>query len=259
MTILCYHGIDPDWHSPLAVPPDRFHRQLSWLARHRTIVDLPVALSGRAGRPVALTFDDGLASSYEHAWPQLRRRGLPATMFVVAGTLADPPTPLDWIEEADLAGRPQRVLSAGQVEEMAAGGVRIGSHSHRHHVLTGLGDDECRRDLRDSRLLLEDLLRRPVTLLAYPRGHHDARVRRLARLAGYTHGFTTDAGGRRGDPYAIGRAGVYGGDSAAVFRAKLSRCYLPARSGQLSPLVTPVLRGMRRAAAAARPRPAAPR
>jgi len=263
MTILCYHGIDPDWRSPLAVRPEVFRRQLSWLALHRTVVDVPAAVARTvrppAGRPVALTFDDGLASCYEHAWPLLRRRRLPATVFVVAGTLVDPPAPVDWIDEADLAGRPQQVLSADRVAEMSEAGVRIGSHTLRHHDLRRLGDKECLRDLRDSRVLLEDLLRRPVTLLAYPRGAHNARVRRAARLAGYTHAFTTDTGGRRGDPYAVARAGIYGGDSVAVFRAKLSRCYLPARSGQLSPLVTPVLRGMRRAAAAARPRPVSPR
>ena len=48
-------------------------------------------LDSVAGRSdVRITFDDGNASDVEHALPALRRRGLTATFFVVAGRLGEP-------------------------------------------------------------------------------------------------------------------------------------------------------------------------
>ncbi len=61
MTILCYHSVEPDWRSPLAVHPADFDRHCSWLVRHRQVVSLGAAVqrldaSGRLPRgTVALT------------------------------------------------------------------------------------------------------------------------------------------------------------------------------------------------------------
>lgn len=61
---------------------------LRYLKRHFDVVPLAqIALDAARGdvrfrRQVALTFDDGLRSNVEVAWPILRRLGLPATFFV---------------------------------------------------------------------------------------------------------------------------------------------------------------------------------
>jgi peptidoglycan/xylan/chitin deacetylase (PgdA/CDA1 family) len=65
-----------------------FERQLRYLARHFDVVPLGWlvgALQSSAGdlrRKVALTFDDGLRSNLQVAYPVLRKLGLPATFFV---------------------------------------------------------------------------------------------------------------------------------------------------------------------------------
>lgn len=95
--ILCYHRVLPalspampalldPWR--LVVPADAFQRQLETLCRRFAIVplqELVRQISDGAVRAnqAALTFDDGYADTYHHAYPTLRRMGLPATVFLV--------------------------------------------------------------------------------------------------------------------------------------------------------------------------------
>lgn len=64
-----------------------FERQLDCLGRHYEFVsldELETCAGRHRGRPVAaVTFDDGYADVYETAWPVLRRKGIPAAVFVV--------------------------------------------------------------------------------------------------------------------------------------------------------------------------------
>lgn len=234
MTILCYHAVDPGWKSPLSMPVDGFRRHCEWLARHRAVVDLEEAagkVDARGRLPsglCAITFDDGLRSVFEHALPALVDFGLPATVFLVAATLSPETQPVDWMDELPRGGL--ATLTLEQIQEMAGHGVRFGSHSYSHRDLTTLGEDECFTDLSDSKQLLEDVLGRPVPLLAYPRGLHDEAVRKAAQRAGFTHAFGTAR--RRPSPtrWGIPRMGVYSGDRELKLRIKSSRPYASTRT-----------------------------
>lgn len=246
MTVLCYHSVDPAWDDPLALDPGDFRRQCEWLAARRRVIDLPEAAAAfdAAGRlprsTTALTFDDGFRALHEHAFPVLRRLGLPATVFLVAKTLPEG-SAVDWVTERDVP-HPVPTLTLDQVLEMQDGGVRFASHSWAHHDLTGLGEAECERDLHDSRERIEDLIGRPVPYLAYPKGRHDERVRRAARRAGYSHAFTLPEAAERRGPFAIPRVGVYPGNGLGAVRLKLSRPYLAARTSRAFPTVRRLLR-----------------
>lgn len=241
MTILCYHSVEPGWDSPLAIDSDAFEEQCSWLARHRTVLDLPdaVAALDRDGalsrNAVALTFDDGLSGVYEHAFPVLRRYGLPATVFLVAQTLAPGGRQVDWVDTPPPF--PLRTLTIDQIREMAACGLRFESHSHSHHDLTRLNEQQCEADLATSRRMLEGVLERPVRYLAYPRGRHNAMVRRAAQQAGYTHGFALPDAREPGGPYAIERVGIYPGNGRLSLRVKTNPRYVSVRSNGTFPLL----------------------
>lgn len=233
MTILCYHNVTPDWDQTLSVPPDEFERHCAWLARHRRVLPLrdTVERLDRRWRPTgpvsAITFDDGWRGVHDHAWPALRRHGLPFTVFVVADTLADPDRVVDWV--IDPPDRPLEILTVDQIRAMHDDGVEMASHSMRHADLTTLGYEECTRDLRESRVMLEDLLEARVRTLAYPSGRHDEVVRRAAEAAGYEAAFTLPE--RREDVgrFAIPRVGVYSGNTTRTLRVKTSARYLDAR------------------------------
>lgn len=232
--------------SPLTVDPREFDRHCTWLRRHRRVLSLDEVIphrvhGGRSMRKaVALTFDDGFATLYEHALPVLQRHRLPATVFVVARTLEDN-RPIDWIDPMPLA--PQHVLSGEQIHSMRELGITFGSHSFDHHDLTSLTEDECLRDLRRSREVLEDLLREPVRLLAYPYGRHSAHVRSAAERAGFD--FALSLPERREEPgrFAVPRAGVYRGNGTAALRVKASPWYVAWRTGRVYPVAARLRRG----------------
>jgi peptidoglycan/xylan/chitin deacetylase (PgdA/CDA1 family) len=195
-----------------------------------------LAISSKLPRGwVALTFDDGFRSVFQHAFPLLTRYRLPATMFLVAQTLTPEGRPVDWVDDVP-AGR-VATLTLDEVREMQHAGIRFGSHSYAHRDLTILSDEECQRDLRGSRELLEDLLETRITLLAYPRGLHSERVRRAAERAGFTHAFTLPERRESIGPHAVPRVGVYPGNGTTALRAKASPWYLPLRMSRVFPLL----------------------
>jgi peptidoglycan/xylan/chitin deacetylase (PgdA/CDA1 family) len=233
VSVLCYHTVDPAWRSGLSMDPRIFRAHGQWLARHRRVVDLDTAISlmdrrGRLPRGVScLTFDDGLAGLYEHALPVLRDLRLPATVFVVAGTLSDQQA-VDWID--DPPDHQLVTLSFEQLQDMAESGIAIASHSQTHHVLTELDRDRCEQDLTDSRQVLEELFARPVRHLAYPRGLHDEGVREAARRAGYRQAFALPVGPEPVGPFSLPRVGVYRHDGLSAVRVKSARGYAGLRN-----------------------------
>lgn len=94
LRVLMYHRVDypaarPDLYPPLlSATPAGFERQMRFLAERCHVVSLDELLQVcRSGgvlpaRSVMITFDDAYRDFSEHAWPVLRRRGLPVTLFV---------------------------------------------------------------------------------------------------------------------------------------------------------------------------------
>ena len=94
LRVLTYHRVDdlrarPDLApSTLSATPAVFERQMAYLAqRYRvvTIAEVQQACFGGRRLPhsaVLITFDDAYQDFEEHAWPILRRYGLPVVLFV---------------------------------------------------------------------------------------------------------------------------------------------------------------------------------
>jgi peptidoglycan/xylan/chitin deacetylase (PgdA/CDA1 family) len=230
------------------VDPETFDRQMAWLASHRRVVSLDAATemmdaNGRLPRQIAaVTFDDGFDSVHEHAMPTLQRWGFDATVFVVAQTLEKAGAGIDWIEDPRA---PRRSLSLSEVLELRDAGFDIGSHSYSHRDLTTLLDEEIVSDLRQSREVLEDLVERPVTVLAYPGGRHDVRVRRAAATAGFEYSYAMADTEPRRLPHAIPRVGVYQGQGTATLFAKTSPWFWRMRASPVQPLMARLARSRR--------------
>jgi peptidoglycan/xylan/chitin deacetylase (PgdA/CDA1 family) len=119
-------------------------------------------------------------------------------------------------------------MSWVQVRQLADAGMSIGSHGHSHAALAGLDEAAQRRELAESRSILEEALGREVAAVAYPfgwPGTFTARTTHLAAEAGYHLGFSSREGvnhpGIPGfEPMALRRLNVGTGDTPALLQAR---------------------------------------
>ncbi len=70
------------------VTPETFDRQMEYVSARYEMVPLSRLADGPpAGRACAVTFDDGWQDNYRHAFPILKRRRIPATIFLATGLI----------------------------------------------------------------------------------------------------------------------------------------------------------------------------
>lgn len=124
--------------------------------------------SREAGDWRVLTFDDGLASDYEIAFPALAARGLRATFFV----------------SAENVGRKDYV-GGRQLQEMAAAGMEIASHGLSHEYLVTMSRQHALRQILDSKSALEHRLGAEVASFAPVGGHFRRWMPAAASDGGY--------------------------------------------------------------------------
>ena len=225
--VLCYHGVGQI--SPEADPSGIFvSREL--FAEHLDVIAgqgyeiVPVGElwermkdGSDAAGVGSITFDDGLVKTVREAVPMVLERGMSCSMFV--------PTGLMGRRHPDLYS--EMIISAEEVKELAAAGVEVGGHSVDHVLLTGLGYREQVEQMRCSRAVLEDLLHRPVTIMAYPYGAFDAQTTSGAEEAGYEVACGCSGPG----PWramCLPREPVFASTTALRLRLKMAGLYGPA-------------------------------
>ena len=118
LAVLTYHRVDEPGRTPHLYPglisatPADFEEQMLFLARNHRLLSLAELLAVRRGeappppRSVMVTFDDAYRDVAEHAWPIMRRHGIPLTLFVPTA-FPDEPRRAFWWDRlyASLAGR----------------------------------------------------------------------------------------------------------------------------------------------------------
>jgi peptidoglycan/xylan/chitin deacetylase (PgdA/CDA1 family) len=168
--VLTYHAIELG-PAPLCIEPALFREHLDVIAEApvRPVGLDRLAAELEAGGPVeasvAITFDDGYASVVRNAAPMLAERGLPATVFCVAGHLGGLN---DWTTEPRSGAR-LRLASAGELGGVAAGGLQLGSHGLSHYPLS-LADEDLEPEIVESRARLQHETGAAVRWFAHPYG-----------------------------------------------------------------------------------------
>jgi peptidoglycan/xylan/chitin deacetylase (PgdA/CDA1 family) len=226
--VLCYHATSAAWEHHISVAPDIVGRQIRFLlARGYRPVRAEDVVAG-ARRVFHVTFDDAFRSVLD-ALPILERHGVRATVFA-STALADggAPFPIDRRPGDDAPAESElRTMTWNELRAVAERGHEVGSHTVSHRRLTRLPDRELAHELGASREQLEAELGRPCHFLAYPYGDEDGRVRRAARLAGYTAAFALPGRARPYDPFAIPRLGIWRKDGLPRFFLKTSGARRP--------------------------------
>lgn len=232
-TVLSYHEIAEAKDALIpeyAVTPTMFVRHIDWLRNNGYhFVSVDDILADREGRKplpenaVLLTFDDGYASVYRHAWPFLKMLKIPSVVAVVGA----------WEEEKGVVnfdGRSiprDKLMTWDQLREMSATGlVEIGSHTFDlHHGILGnpQGNTESAAttrqwfpatksyeteaayrarvsaDLKRSRDLIAQRIGKAPRVIAWPYGRYSYPLRDMAMQLGMPIGLTLDDGGNMED------------------------------------------------------------
>jgi peptidoglycan/xylan/chitin deacetylase (PgdA/CDA1 family) len=217
--ILMYHSVSPYQADPYAVTvrPERFDQEMHWLRRRGlTGVSVRQLLAmrrkGCGAGLVGLTFDDGYADFAMHAVPILQHHKFTATIFPVARRLGQDNA---W----DPHGPRKPLMTAGQLQQVAAVGMEIGSHGLSHVPLPAATDADLASEVGHSRQVLREVSGQAVEGFCYPWGYVDERVLDQVRAAGYSYGCAISRSPLTG-PYALRRNYIGDADSSPRLWAK---------------------------------------
>ncbi len=114
-------------------------------------------------------------------------------------------------EQMDAALPDDLMMTSYMISELRASGMMIGAHTVNHPILASIDDATALREVRDSKVRLEDLAGEPVCAFAYPNGkpgmdYHLGHVR-IVRQAGFRLAVSTSwgAAGPASDVYQLPR------------------------------------------------------
>ncbi|HEX5230432.1 MAG TPA: polysaccharide deacetylase family protein [Bryobacteraceae bacterium] len=225
--ILTYHSLDTT-RSTTSLAPELFRRQMEALSERRTPV-VPLSSVAQTSGSVALTFDDGYLNFFDVALPLLVQHRFPATVFVVTGYCG---LHNGW-ESSQRHPPRHELMGWPQLRELVRLGITLGAHTVNHPHLPRLSPEEIARELRDSRMTLENSIGQAVDSFAYPYGAWNAAARlavsREFRLAcGTELGFVDS----RSDPFLLPRIDVLYRPQPWWFRrltGAVSQAYLAAQ------------------------------
>lgn len=187
--IFMYHRFGEAAYPSTNVTLEQFEAQLDFLEREGFEVwplpKLVTHLKQREPIPdkvVVISIDDAYESVFDHAWPMLRKRGMPFTVFVATGAV-----------DQELPG----YMSWDQLHELHKAGVTLANHgvSHDYHVRRKPGESEpewqrrVRTDVVNGQARLQEEIdagaNESPRLFAYPFGEYDLAMMQMLEQMGY--------------------------------------------------------------------------
>ncbi|PKA06118.1 polysaccharide deacetylase family protein [Leptospira ellisii] len=161
-------------------------------------------------KPILLTFDDGSKTHLEVLVPLLKKYGFTASIFIYPTIIS--------------SGKKYYMTWEQLKTALDSGVLDLGSHTLYHPKLPTMSRALIRKQLLESKQILEQKTGRKVVDLAYPFGLFDPRVIEEAKEIGYRMAFTVNPGKNvPGVPvYNIHRSLVPWGQSQSAFNSILA-------------------------------------
>jgi len=140
LVILMYHKVNPKSDLlGLSISPSFFDYQLAFLKSRYRVISLADALTMISdgipmGDHAVITFDDGYRDNYDHAFPLLRKHGLPATVFVTVDALETGIFGWNTFDKAIQDGRLDRI----DLTQFDLGVIRIATAGEKKRAIVHL-------------------------------------------------------------------------------------------------------------------------
>jgi len=211
LPVLTFHDID-DQPSVISVSPGVFNRGIAKLyasdyhtLSQTEVVDILNQDALFPDRCFGITFDDVYQSVYTEAFSVLQHYGVSATVFLTVGdriTLK----PNDRLPSIN--GR--LMLNWREIREMQRWGIEFGAHTCNHPDLTCIPIDRMKKEVYESKAIIEDALGTQVSCFAYPYGRYNHRVRDIVQEH-FSCAFSDKLGmiNKHSDLYAFERVDAY--------------------------------------------------
>jgi peptidoglycan/xylan/chitin deacetylase (PgdA/CDA1 family) len=220
--VLCYHKFSKNISDKMTVREEDFEEQMRFLGNHGyhviSLDQLFGFLSFKEQIPkksVVITIDDGWRSTYDVAYPILKRFGYPATLFVYTNLITGSSKTLSW----DL------------IKVMYANGIDMQCHTKTHRSLHWKREEESFRqyfdavqvELTESATILKEQLNKDIHYLAYPYGDTNHLVIEVLKKQGIRAAFTVKRGTNPffSNHYRLDRSMVYGDFTLTEFEKNL--------------------------------------
>jgi peptidoglycan/xylan/chitin deacetylase (PgdA/CDA1 family) len=174
--ILNFHGLG-DPHSFVDLHEAQYWWRGDSFAR---LLDQIVVRPDDADPRISITFDDGNASDYLLALPELGKRKLTASFFVCAARIGA-----------------KNYLDKSMIRDLLDAGMNIGSHGMNHLDWRMLNWASLEEEIVDARKKIEDVCQRPVRSVAIPFGSYDGRLLRRLIQDSWDCIYTSDRGRAR--------------------------------------------------------------
>ena len=204
--ILMYHSLTKsDDGNTLKLPPEEFKQHMEWLKENDYYTLTPeeayiVLTENKKPKEniVWITLDDGYLNNYTDGFPILEDLKMNATINYITSKLDNQ----YYFHENDM-----KKMIDSQL-------ISIESHTVSHLDLNTLTDEQIHTELADSKTWLDTTLNQKTSVLCYPAGRYDERVKKQAEEVGYKLALTTEPG------YASKQDGLY-----ALKRVRISPGY----------------------------------
>lgn len=215
--VLYYHSVLPDsevtTRNEVTISPENLKTQLQLVKdlgyTTLTMSELNDYIINNKEIPkksILITFDDGYADNYVHAFPILKELDMKATIFVISSGIDG-----------------GYYMSSDQLKDMVNYGIDIESHTVNHVHLDTLPYEEQLKELKDSKATIEKITNKEVLSIAFPFGDYNENTLKAVTDAGYSIAFTTNRGlaNRTDNKIALDRIYVSSEYSIDTFKERL--------------------------------------
>ena len=175
--IFMYHHIQ-DVSDNLSLSPAKFRSEVEYLSQNNyQVITLSELFNDTPGEKAVLTFDDGYKDVIDNALPVLKKFGFRGVVFIIVNNIGQ-----------------SGYMSFDDLRVLKNEGWEIGSHSLTHPDFKILSDELAKKQIVESKKILEDGLNIKIEYFCYPAGRYNETTVNLVKEAGYVGAVTIKPG-----------------------------------------------------------------
>jgi peptidoglycan/xylan/chitin deacetylase (PgdA/CDA1 family) len=213
LRVLLYHSINLQgdqrdlWTLDRNTFIDHLDHLLSIDSKFYKLLDLVESVPDNG---IVITFDDGRLDNFDVAAPELLKREIPFSIFVIS----------DYIKQGRRGYLSEEIL----IELSRNPLISIGSHGATHRKLSKLTGEALLFELQASKDYLEDLLNIEIQAFSYPHGDYCETMKPVMKKLGYKIAFTSNFGPNAfdQDKFSLNRTEIWNTDKLNIFQQKLN-------------------------------------